>query len=98
LNRMTSSNILHNLGFKRFFLWMNTVDRLSPAHSKRPLSRETENVMLVGMVRTPFSARKERKLGYVGGLQTICPGRQGQLKYEFPRGVFVRVTHESAVA
>lgn len=56
----------------RFFAWQKTPVRPSPAHSKFPKSRVTENVIVVGRYSTPLCLKKARKLGYVGGLKTIC--------------------------
>jgi hypothetical protein len=43
-----------------------------PAHSKRPLSRETLNVISVGMIgMAGYSFKNRRKFGYVLGLKTI---------------------------
>jgi len=45
-----------------FHLWANTAESDVPAHSNKPLSRDTPNVISVGTVGTLMAFKKAMKL------------------------------------
>src|SRR6266567_6340675 len=74
LKRIISNSMHHMPRSNTRCGWQNTLRRPSPAHSNAPPSRDTLNFIwvLITSAERLCSARERRKLGYVGGLKTIC--------------------------
>lgn len=93
LNLKTSYINLHILGSRSLVGWQKIVKRLSPAHSNRPLSRDTLKVISVGFIGTDFIRKKRRKLGYVDGFKTIWDRLSGS----FSRIILTYISYKASI-
>lgn len=89
LKRATSNTMRHMLRSKMVLGLQSKFRKLSPAHSNAPPSLETLKVMSFS-ITSPVrlcSSRNRRKLGYIGGLKTICERRAvrwlGRCQYRY---------------